>query len=796
MKKLLFIFGLLLLVPFAAAYTERATFFDGTTPLSNVRAVVFECSNAQCTSYVNPSSPVFDQSSGASNTLDVRFPDRTTPEKTYALFYLHNDFRPQISVNTNTFDNNAVFSFTYAFSKKDQCTSPITNIGVPSPLTSNTDFIVSTAVQSALTLAGAPVSDVPALIRDPYVSSEVDVTLTVRDASNVIVRTATTRVNPFADTTQSSAFSVTGLPSGSYTAVVDTIVVDAQCSSATDVPRIETRAFTVSGLANNAPVITLTSSGPFTLNEGNLLQFSVSVSDADGDAVTLTASNIPTGATLNAQRVFSWVPSFVQAGSYSVTFTATDGRGGSDAETITITVLDVNHVPSVALSSNAPRRINENVVFTATAIDQDTDNTHTFSFDFNSDGFFEVLNSPNNIAQAAYTQAGSFVAKVIVRDNFGAVAEATTLVLINDNAAPIARIDVATKNVNVNDVVLFDGSSSTDNDGTIVSHEWNFGDGTTAIGTTVSHRFTQSGNFAVTLTVTDNDGGKASNLVDMNVNAAPVAQLSCPATGSILRPLTIDASATTDESAVTFAYDFGDGTTFSSSSSRVAHTYTTPSSFTVRVTVTDAQQLSSSTSCTIMVSISPPVADFLFSQSSAGYVTFVALGTAQQFLWNFGDTVSGTTNTEDGQNAFHTFSTPGLYTVMLTVIDDRGIATNVTKTIFVGIVSPAPQAARERFVFERIQMDDMVVAGDVIPITFGLQNDAAQSLDDVRLTVHIYALDVRQSLGPFDLKPHEAVTKRLWLQLPPDAPAGDYDIRITIGSENKRRTVYRTVTIT
>ena len=62
-------------------------------------------------------------------------------------------------------------------------------------------------------------------------------------------------------------------------------------------------------------------------NEGSLLTFSVSATDADSDGLTYSASGLPTGASFDAgTKTFSWTPSFDQAGSYAtVTFTVTDG---------------------------------------------------------------------------------------------------------------------------------------------------------------------------------------------------------------------------------------------------------------------------------------------------------------------------------------------------------------------------------------------------------------------------------------------------------------------------------------
>jgi PKD repeat protein len=58
--------------------------------------------------------------------------------------------------------------------------------------------------------------------------------------------------------------------------------------------------------------------------------------------------------------------------------------------------------------------------------------------------------------------------------------------------------------------VAFNGSGSTDADGTITSCAWNFGDGATGTGATVSHTYNAAGTFTATLTVTDN--GNATSM--------------------------------------------------------------------------------------------------------------------------------------------------------------------------------------------------------------------------------------------------------------------------------------------
>lgn len=65
-------------------------------------------------------------------------------------------------------------------------------------------------------------------------------------------------------------------------------------------------------------------------------------------------------------------------------------------------------------------------------------------------------------------------------------------------------------NGNINEAVSFDASVSEDEDGTITSYEWDFGNGQTGTGQTTSQTFTQAQTYNVTLKVTDNEGAETS----------------------------------------------------------------------------------------------------------------------------------------------------------------------------------------------------------------------------------------------------------------------------------------------
>lgn len=67
----------------------------------------------------------------------------------------------------------------------------------------------------------------------------------------------------------------------------------------------------------------------------------------------------------------------------------------------------------------------------------------------------------------------------------------------------------------------FDGSGSSDSDGTIVGYSWNFGDGGTASGIVASHSYASAGTRTVTLTVTDNAGATGSTARSVTTVAPP-----------------------------------------------------------------------------------------------------------------------------------------------------------------------------------------------------------------------------------------------------------------------------------
>ena len=104
------------------------------------------------------------------------------------------------------------------------------------------------------------------------------------------------------------------------------------------------------GNINQAPVLAAVSDQG--VNENALLTFSVSGTDPDGDSVSYSATGLPSGANF-VSGTFSWVPSFSQAGSYTVTFTASDGSL-TDSDQATIVVANVSDTTAPVASATYP----------------------------------------------------------------------------------------------------------------------------------------------------------------------------------------------------------------------------------------------------------------------------------------------------------------------------------------------------------------------------------------------------------------------------------------------------------
>jgi len=304
-------------------------------------------------------------------------------------------------------------------------------------------------------------------------------------------------------------------------------------------------------------------------------------SDPDGSVVAWQWS-FGDGGTATAQ---SPSHSYATAGSYTVTLTVTDNQGATGSTSRTVTVTAPNQPPTASFTYSC-----NGLTCSFTSTSSDPDGTITaYNWTF-GDGTSSTAQNPTH----SYAATGSYTVALTVTDNQGATGSTSqTVTVTRPNQPPTASFTYSCNGLNC----AFT-STSTDPDGTIVSYNWTFGDGTSATAQNPSHSYAAAGSYTVALTVTDNQGatGSTSQTVTVTQPNQPPSVNAGPDQTVLLGLLyTLNASfSDPDNGPWSYTINWGDGSSSSGSRSSpgtfsASHNYILIGSYTIRVTVTDSQ---------------------------------------------------------------------------------------------------------------------------------------------------------------------------------------------------------------
>ena len=213
--------------------------------------------------------------------------------------------------------------------------------------------------------------------------------------------------------------------------------------------------------------------------------------------------------------------------------------------------------------------------------------------------------------------------------------------------------------------ISFDGSGSSDEDGTIESYAWDFGDEVDGIGISPSHAYAAAGIYTVNLIVTDDDGATHTDTTTATVtepgappaNVDPVADADGPYSGFVGTSISFDGSGSSDSDGTieSYAWIFGDGGTGTGVSP--SHTYDDADIYPVTLTVTDDDEATDSDTATVTVSEVVAKTGFSIDYVSSDVVQYgdvltvmgsdVTSGNVVYIYWDF-VTASGLLNTTTG----------------------------------------------------------------------------------------------------------------------------------------------------
>lgn len=360
------------------------------------------------------------------------------------------------------------------------------------------------------------------------------------------------------------------------------------------------------------------------LAQGNPLQCNLGVSPASGAAplaviatVDCTDSALPiTLVTLDwgdgspqaqtTQSSFSVPHTYVSAGNYVVTVTATDGLNNDTAtQGVKVTAPPPpppNQPPTCTLSVS-PATGTAPLAVTATGSCTDPD----------GDTLTEVLDwgdhTTTNGASGTHTYniKGRYTVTLTATDPGGLSGSATQTVTVNKNQTPTCTLSV-TPNSGPVPLTVAATAVCSDLDGDTFTTVISWGDNTpNTNGTSGTHTYTASGSFTVTVTATDLAGnsGTASQAVSVATSTPSCTLQVSPSSGNA--PLVVTATASCSDAGNdlgTVLTDFGDG--FYLAGNNSTHTYVTGGSYTVTVTAHDkAGNASQPVSKTVTVTDDP-----------------------------------------------------------------------------------------------------------------------------------------------------------------------------------------------
>ncbi len=297
---------------------------------------------------------------------------------------------------------------------------------------------------------------------------------------------------------------------------------------------------------------------------------------------------------------------YSEPGNYSANLMVMDNLGIIDDKSNSVTLwvrpVDESEPPTARLFVR-PTYVYpwEEVYFNGSTSEDEDGIVEAFWFSF-GDGTNSGWVNESTVVHV-YNQPGNYTAYLKVKDDAGIIDDMSNKITIwvkepEGNEAPKAYLYRRPYKVNVNETVLFNATSSEDDDGLVHRYFFDFGDGTDSgwiFEPVTTHMYTEPGYYSTRVMVEDDFGAVSEWSKEWGVevvgNVAPRSYLfSRPHYADIGEEVVFNASGSTDEdgSVVSYYYDFGDGTYSGwTSEHTIAHTYDEPGDYTVQLWVKD-----------------------------------------------------------------------------------------------------------------------------------------------------------------------------------------------------------------
>ncbi|MFM7466682.1 MAG: PKD domain-containing protein [Crocinitomicaceae bacterium] len=231
--------------------------------------------------------------------------------------------------------------------------------------------------------------------------------------------------------------------------------------------------------------------------------------------------------------------------------------------------------------------------------------------------------------------------------------------------SPIANFTANPTSACSNVPISFNSTSNANGGPAITNYVWDFGDGSTGVGTTVTHSYSNSGTYTVTLVVTNASGIADAEVKPNHITILPSPNASYTVSGlSCTLPLSVSfINNTSPGFNINYLWNFGNSQT-STLANPPSQTYTTPGTYNTSLIAVNTSSGCSDTAAQPLVvsnyqtSFTTP--NIICSGQTVNFTDNSTAG-ANQWTWNFGGL-----GTSSLQNPSFTFDTPGTYNIQLT----------------------------------------------------------------------------------------------------------------------------------
>ncbi|WP_455206099.1 PKD domain-containing protein [Kaarinaea lacus] len=487
----------------------------------------------------------------------------------------------------------------------------------------------------------------------------------------------------------------------SHALIFSVTVVDANMKSSSDSVTITVNP--IGSPVSDPPVAN--AGGDFSAVAGSTVNVSGSGSDSDGSISSYAWTQVsgPTVMLTNADMAMvSFVAPDVMADTaITLRLEVTDNSGATDTDDVIITIIPVanNQPPTVTVGADRLVNGTDDVTISANANDADgTIAAYLWSRVSGPDVSLINATSANvSFNVPVVVQRAELTLRITVTDDGGASASADIVITIN--APPVVEAGAA-QTIHIGDTQAIAGTA-VDSDGTVQTYAWTQVSGTTvtlsndntATVSVSAGNVTARETIVLRLTVTDNNGATASDIVYVTFNMKPSAMAGDDQTVVSDENVVLNGSGTdVDGSIEQYLWTHVSGPMVTISNNNMAQaSFTAPvvaqaSNITLRLTVTDNDGGSASDDISITVNpagVNVPPTAFAGDNQSVNRLDTVMLigsgsdsdGTIDSYLWS---QVSGPTVTLQDTNAAETqFDAPDVtvatdVVLSLTVTDNSG----------------------------------------------------------------------------------------------------------------------------